>query len=366
MDGWISTYRPFRVPNSEPLHQWTSEALEKCNSACSGIHPRLWERKQDLCRYKNRSLSMQHLFTLASSGLDTVWTDRGSGADVDVHIMRARLPADYKCFIGGDYALAGRRAHRRQVRAYEVYCSVGVTKQPSEYKWAWDDRKSGAKGDVTLVKAVCPRGYHAMGDLALGKRSHWWMMKGRVPSYSATEWQKGHTRHECVKNSHCRYTTSGRGRVWSDRGSGAKYDVSMYRIGGSRMFDANPVRGHNYCVPKPNQWDHVPIKTEWKKECSLVNGKSGGPAPRNCTPKRVRIGATCKHVAKWFRHTATPTRTVKDCDTHPERKRLQKQGKCDYFRHSPYSYDWGCMCCTAGWKPDSNKNWHVYKGCPAP
>ena len=75
----------------------------------------------------------------------------------------------------------------------------------------WNDKGSGADEDVKLWKPICGIGYKSVGYAATS---------GARPKHGAIY---------CVKNEHVIYGSNDDWRkIWTDRGSGADKDVTVY------------------------------------------------------------------------------------------------------------------------------------------
>ncbi len=140
-----------------------------------------------------------------STESDIIWNDRKSGAKRDISTHRPKGPGGLSV---GDIAV-GR--HGSPVTAPTVkQVKDGALSHPNSFRKIWDDRGSGAKWDGSFWEPICPGNYVPLGYVSV--RSH------SRPSITDVM---------CVKRD---YVVVGSWqRVWNDRGSGADDDVTVYQ-----------------------------------------------------------------------------------------------------------------------------------------
>lgn len=138
-----------------------------------------------------------------------VWTDRGSGAAVNVSFWRPEPPSGW--FRVGHHV---RRGHQDPTEPTIIVRERvrGALARPLDYFLVWDDTGSGAANNGSVWRPGCPNGYSAMGDLT--NNSH------AKPSLDEVA---------CVRESSLATATSGN-EIWNDSGSGAVRDFAAWGI----------------------------------------------------------------------------------------------------------------------------------------
>jgi len=158
----------------------------------------------------------------------TAWTDSGSGADRDLAVYRPQPPEGY--FIVGSYAVDSHDTS-------SLGCVVAVRPDagnvdggrvlvapPSDWRMVWADRGSGADQDGSFWQAIAPEGFVCLGNVAR-------------PDYN----KPGLENYRCV-NACVVEKISADEVIWSDRGSGAERQVSLYRLPNVGSFVGRPGR----------------------------------------------------------------------------------------------------------------------------
>lgn len=173
---------------------------------------------------------------------EPVYEDRGSGAAQDLSLWRPRLAdiiggRNADCISLGDWAVyehpesivpPGRTLMRPAL--CNAMQGLGTWwKRPVDYEMVWSDRCSGAQGNGSIWQPVCPDGYTAMGFVAGN-----WAEEKPLPNRIA-----------CLKNDPAAFRMESATTALSpaaaprffarpdrfpitDRGSGAKFDVSIF------------------------------------------------------------------------------------------------------------------------------------------
>jgi hypothetical protein len=145
-----------------------------------------------------------------------VTSDKGSGADADVTIFRPN-PDDSSYFIIGDYAqgnYGNPTGSSVIVKAINDDPLSPLLKPAKSWSCVWTDKGSGGDYDWSIWAAVVPDGYTAIGMVA-------------TLGYSAPDIQN----YRCLRKDLVQQTTATT-QVWSDSGSGADSDVTIWAIGG--------------------------------------------------------------------------------------------------------------------------------------
>ena len=149
--------------------------------------------------------------------LEAIWKDKGSGADLDGFFY---LPyVDTPAFIIGGY---GTRT--KKLSPTDCVLTVSEDKNlvaPKDWELIWKDKGSGAKKDGSMWRAIPPDNNH--------------VCIGTIP-------QKGYEK-SALSNYRCinaKFTEKviTNSLIWSDKGSGAKKKVTMFKLPNSGSFVA--------------------------------------------------------------------------------------------------------------------------------
>jgi len=172
---------------------------------------------------------------LVQAGFEKNWNDRGSGADKDVSlwtVIRAGGDA-YGINAGSFIATIGYGQPRSppalllkedgvKVRDLWSLPSTSTSDKPldlhevNSLDFVWNDAGSGADKDVSIWRATKRAGYHSLGDIVVATH--------RQPKLGYL-----------VKPTDSNDLDSIRppvsfSKIWNDRGSGAKRDVTLWRV----------------------------------------------------------------------------------------------------------------------------------------
>ena len=101
---------------------------------------------------------------------DLIWKDSGSGAKEDVSFWR---PAnnEYGFYLLGDVAVNSHGEPQQKYALAVKALKASALVKPTSYTLLWNDRGSGAYGDVTLYRMNAPPGYTCLGDIAVNSYS---------------------------------------------------------------------------------------------------------------------------------------------------------------------------------------------------
>lgn len=94
-----------------------------------------------------------------------IWNDRGSGANEDVAIWRPSPPSGY--YLLGDVATSSYNMPTHGSLVVRGLQNDALAR-PVGFTEVWTDRGSGADNDVKIMKIVPPHGYVCLGDVAVG------------------------------------------------------------------------------------------------------------------------------------------------------------------------------------------------------
>ena len=153
------------------------------------------------------------LVVVDTTAASRIYKDSGTGARVDLAVFQVHLPPGY--YMTGHYA---QRNHHSSVdgRLYIVRpLTHDAIHRPSGFTQKWNDRGSGGRQDVSFWRVVCPSGYVAIGDVI------------HANSYATPYYLLD--KYACIKSSLTSNARSG-GQLWTDRGSGARQDGSLFRV----------------------------------------------------------------------------------------------------------------------------------------
>ncbi len=161
----------------------------------------------------------------APTSFTRMWTDAGSGADLDGAVYRMNPASGYTCL--GDVAM---RSHSAQPNTNDYCCVKNEYVTRGDFLLAWNDRGTGANSDVSLWTTV--RGADPFGLDGGNFRS--------VNGYGAPS--VGHVlKADSVRvrdvwslpNTDVKplnmYEVSDLKLIWNDAGSGANVDCSIWR-----------------------------------------------------------------------------------------------------------------------------------------
>ena len=165
------------------------------------------------------------LETKLSCAQKLIWSDKGSGADLDGFFFTPSAESSY--FIIGGYA-----SRKGDPKSKKCVISVRQSKNnpeetpellvpPSDWSLIWTDKGSGANTDGSMWNAVPPgKEYKCLGSI---------MQKGyKKPVLS---------NYRCV-HSGLTKKIQNKSIVWTDKGSGADRDVTVFNLSNSKSFFA--------------------------------------------------------------------------------------------------------------------------------
>ncbi len=170
----------------------------------------------------NKAIPYADLLITLTSAFTPRWSDNGSGAARDgffwhpvpqyAGTFRAAgsVAAPHHADLNNNFAavlLADNPATRKQG------ATGPAVAPPVDYVKVWDDEGSGAASDGSFWRPVAPRGYIALGDVAVGGRGK--------PSLEEV-W--------CVRVDLVSDGVYAPGSVWDDIGSGAARDASFWEV----------------------------------------------------------------------------------------------------------------------------------------
>lgn len=151
----------------------------------------------------------QDLEVKVITAYDPIWNDAGSGSDKDGSFWRP-MPTDGWYRVG--HHLKANHGAPSQPTMVVRPLAGDVIADPVDYQMIWNDSGTGSNADGSVWRAVCPDGFHALGDVA----------------------QRGYSKPSlkeivCVNSSQLVRAEIG-SLIWNDSGSGGDRDFSGWAI----------------------------------------------------------------------------------------------------------------------------------------
>ena len=207
-------------------------------------------------------MNQQAIFeVMAPVSVEKIYGDEGTGAHQDVNVWRARMDSiPQGVYMIGDVAFG---AHTSSFPLHAVvlvkplfkYDHLGeIIKPPFSYEEIWTDKGSGGRQDGSFWRVHAPPGYVALGDVACNNWSQ------PTPEFTS--------KYACIRqdllSAHAELSSPA---LWTDRGSGAERDVSLWTVQGfyqpTGCFKAH--KAHQ----KPNlEVFTLPVAKIYRKECA--------------------------------------------------------------------------------------------------
>ncbi len=244
-----------------------------------------------------------HLDTKQVCSQKLIWSDSGSGADLDGYFFNPTL--------GNNEYMIGGHASQKQRSKYHCVTVVSLPAStpkgappllvtPVEWKQVWKDSGSGATNDGSFWQAIPPdNNYKCIGSVSqLGHNQ-----KPDLPAY------------RCVHASlTSKITTSS--IVWSDKGTGADKQVTIFGLP-TGSFTAVASRSNNVetydlkknaaSVPDPKMVEEIlakrlgPIKADIEAKTKAIKeqkAKAGQDAAKKAEQKKLTEAAAKKKQAQ--------------------------------------------------------------------
>lgn len=177
------------------------------------------------------STSEPYLIRGVTSQYNTIWTDDGTGTDMNVSIFEP-TPDGNDFYIVGHYAQGDLRAnHGPSLTLKQAGGNDGdLLKAPLKYKKIWDTDGTKAKDSGAIWYPVPPDGYVSLGYVATKGKDDPVIPKLR-----------------CVRMDWVQFGSSGV-LIWKDEGSSGDDNVALYAVGTPGCFIAQG----NYDTFVPN------------------------------------------------------------------------------------------------------------------
>mmetsp|Transcript_16287 Transcript_16287/g.34391 ORF Transcript_16287/g.34391 Transcript_16287/m.34391 type:complete len:460 (-) Transcript_16287:44-1423(-) len=143
------------------------------------------------------------------SSFEFIYNDKGMGANTDFSVWRPELSSNDGWYMLGDVGLP------RYIPAPEkgllVKAAGDALAPPLDYNFIWRDTGSGGLMDVSFWEPIPDVGYACLGHVV--------QPNYRKPSTDLIR---------CIKTTYL--TSAKKNLLWSDAGSGADFDVSVYQV----------------------------------------------------------------------------------------------------------------------------------------
>lgn len=210
----VTIAEPWQDPDKEPSKETSKEIVKEPGNSVEET-----ERQKIISELSYR------LETKLTCKQKLIWSDKGSGAELDGFFFTPKVESSYY-IIGGS---ATRKVNRNsKICVISVKPSKNNPEEtpellvsPGDWSLIWTDKGSGADKDGSMWNAVPPsKKYKCLGSV---------MQKGYkkpvLPNYRCVH--SGLTKKRLNKSI-----------VWSDKGSGADKDVTIFKLPNSKSFFA--------------------------------------------------------------------------------------------------------------------------------
>ena len=166
---------------------------------------------------ENSDVSKPGLDTTFTCSLIGAWNDKGSGADLDGFFYLPHVQ-------GSEYLIGGYGTQDKKLSSSDCVATVQGSENlaaPIAWELIWKDKGSGARQDGSMWRAIPP------GDD--------YRCVGHVPQEGYNE--PNLPNYRCVYSSLTEKVVTS-DLIWSDKGSGAKKKVTMFKLPNSASFVA--------------------------------------------------------------------------------------------------------------------------------
>ncbi len=189
------------------------------------------------------------LGTRKTSSHEESYSDRGTGSREDLSVWKSRLfDNEYRIL----YIATTSRHYSGEVLVVTqgMYHGKPALAAPKHFECQWTDRSTGGNRDGSLWKAIPPSSdYVALSDVAI-HRSNDGLSPGVTMAANHID-----SKFMCVLKSLCSVTELGGNPIWTDAGSGGRFDGATWSIRGSLGMRVS--RGRN---DRPSQQQY---KLNW-------------------------------------------------------------------------------------------------------
>lgn len=224
------------------------------------------------------------LATRFTSNYEESYSDRGTGSKKDVSVWRAKLLDGEKRI--SYLATNSRGSPGMQSPVVRETCG-GALAKPLYFQCVWCDKGTGGKRDGSLWKPIAPAGFVALSDVAVHMSN-----KGVKPGI-VCEASEIDPDFRCVAESLLADAECG-SCVWSDRGSGGKYDGALWEILGFPGMRAT--EGKKY-VPQNQQYKLKAFTGSLYRDMECVfSVTNGGERPQPDAKRTLTVGMTVQNT----------------------------------------------------------------------
>ena len=163
---------------------------------------------------------------LTARHVQKIYTDVGSGTHTDISVWQAKLE-----YIPEGAYMIGQVAVPDYVSTIPVSSVIlvkplvqsddygSLIMPPEGYELVWNDKGSGGDQDGSFWRVIPPVGYIALGDVACDGYDQ--------PSSQVT------AKYACIRHDLVCHGVVDDTPLWTDRGSGASKDVSIWNVHGN-------------------------------------------------------------------------------------------------------------------------------------
>lgn len=176
---------------------------------------------------KNFPMKHHAIFeVVAPISVERIYSDEATGAHQDISVWRARVDVIPEgVYMIGDVAFAAHSSNFPQTAVVLVKPLIKcdhlgeIIKPPSSYEDIWDDKGSGGRYNGSFWRVHAPPGFVALGDVACNNWSQ--------PSAEFT------AKYACIRKDLLSADAElSSPALWTDKGSGAERDVSVWSVRG--------------------------------------------------------------------------------------------------------------------------------------
>ncbi|XP_078374887.1 uncharacterized protein LOC144658339 [Oculina patagonica] len=170
---------------------------------------------------------------LTAPRVERIYWDKGTGAHTDISVLGAVLESIPEgAYMMGQIAVP---AHADFVPTSKVFLvkplvekddSGDLIKPPTGYEQVWTSSGSGGKEEGSFWRVEAPSGYVALGDVAC---------KGYTGYSHSSPTSQFTAKYACIREDLLSEGEVHPGALWTDRGSGAHMDVSIWNVEGNGL-----------------------------------------------------------------------------------------------------------------------------------
>lgn len=178
---------------------------------------------------------------LTAPRVERIYWDKGTGADTNISVLGAVLGSIPEgSYMMGQVAVP---AHADFVPTSPVFLVKPLVEQddsgylimpPTRYEKVWTSEGADGREDVSFWRVVAPLGYVALGDVA--SRNNGYVRHGEQYRFSYNPpFPQFTAKYACIREDLLSEGVVHSGALWTDRGSGAHTDVSIWNVEGNGL-----------------------------------------------------------------------------------------------------------------------------------